>query len=269
MKFNTSAVWFVTKNCNLNCPYCDVVDNSVKDTRIYTEWVVAWNRICPDLLDITGGEPFLLPGFVDMLKDISPSTRFGITTNLTMPMEEFARCIEPKRVVNITCSRHPSMYKQPKEMFDGKVRLLVTKGFKVTVNVVAYPDQMYLIPELKRHYEDMGAHFHVDPFREGGDMLKYPYSAEQKRFLKRYVTMDRAEYLKDVKYNKAFCSAGQDHVVVMPNGDFWPCLLYYFRGEEPRGNVFVSHHVFRNGTICGEYHNCIGCDRDKVSAEVV
>lgn len=265
----TSAVWFVTKNCNLNCPYCDIFDNSVKDSHLYTEWVNVWNRLCPDHLEITGGEPFMLPGFVDMLKDIHPSVRFGITTNLTFPMEEFARCIDPKRVMNITCSRHPTMYKQGAEIFDGRVKLLVAKGFRVTVNLVAYPDQMLLVPEMKKHYERLGARFHVEPCREADTHAPYPYSTQDRVFLSKYVTKERAGHLKRVKYGKAFCSAGQDHIVVMPSGDYWPCLLPNFRGAKPSGNVFIDTSVYTTGTICGEYENCVGCDRDRVHVEIV
>jgi MoaA/NifB/PqqE/SkfB family radical SAM enzyme len=265
-----TAVWIVTRNCNLKCPYCTQTDNSKVDTRIYTEWVVAWNRICPGLLNISGGEPFLFPGFVDMLKDLHSSIKLGITTNLTLPIDEFARCIDPKRVLNITCSRHPSMYKQPAEMFDGKVMLLRSKGFRVTVNLVAHPDQMYLIPAMKKHYEAMGVNFHVDPYRDGEERAgRFNYDRKEKLFLQRYVQSDREDLLKDVKYNKAFCSAGQDYIFVEPNGDYWPCMLHRTRQTPPRGNVFVDANVFRNGTVCGEYHFCLGCDRDWTTVEIV
>lgn len=211
----------------------------------------------------------MLPGFVDMLKALHPSIRLSITTNLTLPMEEFARCIDPARVANITCSRHPSMYKQPKEMFDGKVMLLLSRGFRVTVNLVAHPDQMYLIPDMKRHYEKMGAIFHVDPFREGRNEERYPYTDNQKLFLRKYVKKDRVVDLDDVKYHKAFCSAGQDYIYVEPNGDYWPCGRYHASQHEPRGNVFVDTSVFTHGTVCGEYQSCSGCDRDWTRAEVV
>ena len=264
----TSAVWIVTRNCTLKCPYCSQFDNSHVDTRTYPEWVYVWNNICPDLLNISGGEPFLLPGFVDMLKALHPSIKFSITTNLTLPVEEFARCIDPKRVVNITCSRHPSMYKQPKEMFDGKVLLLVSKGFHVTVNLVAYPDQMYLIPAMKTHYERLGAHFHVDPYREGGGMTNYQYSQPEKWFLGKYIGKDR-KYPENVKYHKAFCSAGQDYIFVEPSGDFWACYHDNAVGKEPRGNVFVDTTIFTHGTVCNDYHACYGCDRDWTHTEVV
>lgn len=267
----TSVVWSVTKNCTLKCPYCSVFDNTHPDTRPWNEWVTVWNRLCPDHLEITGGEPFLLPGLVDMLKSLNKCIRFGITTNLTLPIEEFARCVSPKQLLNITCSRHPSMYKQPQEMFDGKVKLLVSKGFHVTVNLVAYPDQMYLIPEMKRHYEHMGAHFHVDPYREGPEAGIYQYDTEQRTFLNRYVTRDRDWVIKDVpvKEGRALCSAGHDHIMVDPSGDYWPCMRYMFDGRGPSGNVFEDMTVFKHGTVCDEYTFCIGCDRDAVYMEVV
>lgn len=270
-RFDTSVVWTVTRNCTLKCPYCNAFDNSKPDTRLYTEWLHVWNDICPAHLEITGGEPFLLPGLVDMLVDLDPAIRFGITTNLTLPIEEFARCIDRRQLLNITCSRHPSMYKQPREMFDGKVRLLVSKGFHVTVNLVAYPDQMYLIPDMKRHYEGMGAHFHVDPYRVDRDMLRYQYSKEDTAFLDRYVTRDRGWLLKPEPQgmNRALCSAGHDHICVAPNGDYWPCMLYQFRDYKPLGNVFVDTNVFKQGTVCNEYSFCIGCDKDAVYTELV
>jgi hypothetical protein len=130
---------------------------------------------------------------------------------------------------------------------------------------------MYLVPEMKRRYESIGAHFHVDPYREGKEMGQYAYTKDETRFLNKYVTSDRGWLLAREKegLKRALCSAGHDHVVVDPNGDYWPCMLYNFRGLPPSGNVFVDTNVFRNGTVCDEYHFCIGCDKDAVYTEIV
>ena len=66
-----------------------------------------WNRLRPQLLDITGGEPFLMPDLVELLTGLDLTIRVAIRSNLSHPLLEFAKHVSPKRVMNVTASFHP------------------------------------------------------------------------------------------------------------------------------------------------------------------
>ena len=49
------------------------------------------------------------------------------------------------------------------ESFVCRCLLLQNRGFNVTVNIVAWPEQMYLIPAWAEMFRSHGLRFHVDP----------------------------------------------------------------------------------------------------------
>ena len=50
------------------------------------------------------------------------------------------------------------------EIFVGRCLILQNHGFRMTVNVVAWPEQMYLIPAWAEMFRSHGLRFHVDPY---------------------------------------------------------------------------------------------------------
>ena len=64
-----SAIWWTTMACNFKCKYCWEVQAQERGEfksvpfRPAQDWLEVWNRLRPQLLDITGGEPFSDAGF--------------------------------------------------------------------------------------------------------------------------------------------------------------------------------------------------------------
>ena len=265
-----SVVWQERYKCNFKCPYCEVIRRPQPDLPTWEKWVSAFNRIRPQVLDITGGEPFLNKNIVDIINGLSDQTAIGITSNLSQDIQRYADEVSPKKVISMTASYHPSQKDLTREMFLGKVLLLMSRGFHVTVNFVAYPQQMFLIPGLAKYFQSHGIRFHVDPFAEEGNEL-HKYTDQERKFLAPYVGSDRDQRITDKPADRFVnCSGGRDYIQVDPAGNAYRCMTYQFQNIAPFGNILDENFkLYETDTFCSMGHLCGGCDKDKVKKTTV
>jgi len=272
-----SAIWWTTMACNFKCKYCWEVQAQERGEfkpvpfRPAQDWLKAWNRLRPQLLDITGGEPFLMPDLLDVLTGLDPAIRVAITSNLSHPLLEFVKRVSPEHVINVTASFHPMengtrTHPMNPEIFVGRCLFLQNHGFNLTVNVVAWPEQMYLIPAWAEMFRSHGLRFHVDPY---SSIAYYPceYSEAERRFLEPWIWENRRAGLKGRKPDvpvTVMCSGGVDHINVQPDGSAWRCILERQLGLNPLGNVFdPGFELLQSPLSCAESWQCPACDRDK------
>lgn len=274
-----SAVWFTTMACNFSCNYCWEVQGQARGEfeaepfQPAGKWIEAWKRLSPEVLDITGGEPFLQPGLVDIIVELaSHGTRLAITSNLSHPLLEFVQKVDPEKLFSITASFHPSQNGSRQlpmntDLFLGRCLLLREHGFNVTVNFVAWPEQVFLIPKYASLFGDEhGFRFHVEPYSA---MSYYPWtgSEAESRLLDQWIEKDRRPFDDPPA---VLCSAGCDHLSVQPDGSAWRCLIETKQRLNPLGNIFDKHFgllALEGRRPCFQRRNCQGCDRDKVSVE--
>jgi len=227
------------------------------------EWVDVWNGFDGNLtLDITGGEPFLLPGFIDMLKAFNDNIKVAITTNTKCDLTKFVQEISPEKILSLTCSLHPSQSMNI-EYFIGKILLLKNRGFPVSVNYVAYPEQLWLIPYFKELVEQVGVRFHVDPYGPG-PKRPYELSEREKEFLSRFVGTDRHDFF-NLEPKMYRCSGGMNFFSVLPNGDTYTCVTKRYVKEHFVGNVFDENFKPYDEPVKCNAISCAGCDVDKVT----
>ncbi len=273
-----SVVWWTSMACNFKCKYCWEVQAQERGEfkpqpfKPASDWLAVWNRLRPQLLDITGGEPFLMPDFVELLAGLDPSIRVGLTSNLSHPLIEFAQTLSPKQVINITASFHPTengtrQHPMNPEIFVGRCLFLQNRGFHVCVNLVAWPEQMYLIPAWAEMFRSHGLRFHVDPY-SSISYYPYQYTDAERKFLAPWITPNRTAGLQVIEPNPkpcVTCSGGVDHLSVQPNGDAWRCILETQLALNPLGNVFDPNFRLLDQPLkCWEQWRCPACDRDKV-----
>ena len=264
-----TAVLFLTFKCNFNCPYC-WERQAQKHGKFIPEpfidsakWVVALNRLDLEVLDITGGEPFMQPDFFSLLEGLR-CPQIAITTNLSFDLTAFAQRISPEKVVSLTVSYHPTSTMSFDEFF-GKCLFLKSKGFNITVNFVAYPEQMYLIPMACGRFQSSGMRFHVDPYIQT-EFFPYKFSDSERAFLSPYVGKDRDNFFQKKATGHKLCSGGRDHINIQPSGDAYRCIHDKVRGLPKIGNIFdEGFTVNADDTICDDWVNCSGCDRDKIT----
>lgn len=272
-----SAVWFTTMACNFKCKYCWEVqaqhfgDFKPEKFKPANQWIDAWLRLRPGVLDITGGEPFLQPGLVEIIEALAAGgTRIAMTTNISHPLLDFVKRITPDQVFSITASYHPSENgtrdnPMNDNIFVGRLLLLREFGFNFTVNIVAWPEQLWLIPKFIEMCEAHKFRWHVDPY---SSMAYYPweFTEAEKIALRQWTTPQRDIDRPDL--GPVLCSGGIDHLSVQPDGSAWRCILERQQQLNKIGNIFdEDFQLLTDRRVCTQQHNCPGCDRDKVSIE--
>jgi len=224
------------------------------------EWARAWNSIPGELvIDITGGEPGLFPSLIDVMKGLEREKLCAITTNGTLDVRRLSDNVPPSKCILVTMSYHPSSRKNF-EQFLNSALLLKHRGFKVAVNYVAYPGQMWLIPTLAKVFSERSIPFHVDPFWQGSEPF-YAYTETENAFLSEYVSPDRANVYEKAS-GRYLCSAGSEYFVVIPDGEVFTCLSKGRDLQNSLGNIFTKGFALLDRPIVCETEACLNCDVD-------
>jgi MoaA/NifB/PqqE/SkfB family radical SAM enzyme len=272
-----TAIWWTTMACNFKCKYCWEVQAQERGEfkpepfLPWQQWLEVWNRLKPKHLDITGGEPFLPGlGLVDILKGLDREILVSITSNLSHSLLEFVKATNPQQVHSITASFHPSengtkANPMNPEIFLGRILFLKEFGYSVTANIVAWPEQIWLIPHWVGMFEAQGIRWHVDPYQS---IAYYPwkYTEAQQELLRRYLAPNRLFGVDPQPDGRVVsCSGGCDHISVQPDGDVWRCILERQQLLNPMGNLFEDgFDLLEKQLPCSQAWRCPACDRDKV-----
>lgn len=261
----TSVVWFVTWACNYKCDYCWQVQGQkigmYKPSKFIEpdKWIEAFNKLNIGSMAVSGGEPFLQPGLIDILNGVSADT-IGLTSNLSHSLADFCRKVSASKVRYITASYHPTENRISKDHFLGRVLLLKEHGFQVTVNLVAWPELVWMIPSLHAEFASYGVEVHIEPYAPMAT-YKQEYTAKQLDFIKQYLSVGRSFASED----NVLCSGGQTHFSIQPDGSAWRCILEKQQGINPVGNIFeADFNRLNEPLVCHQASNCPGCDRDHV-----
>ena len=150
--------WHLTNRCNFGCEYCHPQIkkelNNIKEQEPSVELISKrFNDVeYPCLINMSGGEPFLYPNFVELCKELTKKHFLTINSNIsTSNVIEFAEKIPSKKVVLINAAFHqPERSKINGEAkYIENILALQENGFNVTALYVLYP------PLLTRVSEDI------------------------------------------------------------------------------------------------------------------
>jgi MoaA/NifB/PqqE/SkfB family radical SAM enzyme len=264
-----NAVWNISSKCNYSCPYCgNEISKKAYENLTYPApdlWAKAWNRIEEELIiDITGGEPLLWEGLIDFIYLLDEDKRVAITTNGRVNLTEFVQKVPPQKCINMTMSYHPSQHVDL-HYFIGKVLMLKNRGFNVNVNFVAYPEQMWIIPELIKVFSQHDILMNVDPYLQNSETPYYTFNESEIVFLKQYITGNRKVCFERRKLS-SMCDAGSGYFVVMPNGDVYRCITKSFQ-EASIGNFLDEEFKLMTGPSPCQTSCIFGCDMDHTCRE--
>ena len=276
------VLWWTNMACNFSCDYCWQEQNQQHGKlmpvkyRSSKEWIQAWGKIDAKVVDITGGEPFLMPDFENIAQFISRKSRIAITTNLSKPLDKFIDIVNPSDVVVITCSYHPLEYakgssRMSDDLFLGRCLLLKNRGYNVNVNFVAYRDLLHLAPEYKDRFNSRGISFHVDPYVPT-EHVDFRYTDNEIKFLETLLTPNRYRAMMEGiggRIGEVLCSAGTNYVMVWQDGTVWRCLRDMEMKINCLGNCLDgTFSPLSERLSCSVSHVCAGCDRDKIVVEI-
>jgi len=280
--------WGMLHSCNYSCEYCYVPRNEKHTAPRAEDLARAWKKVyekygsCRVRLD--GGEPSIFPGFLPLVKEMSKYHRLQINTNLSFEAEPFRRAADPLRV-RIDASIHPGQVSL--NDFLGKAERLKGAGFKVVVALVAFPETLGKIADIRKMVEAQGFPFLMHPYSGEYKGKIYPrdFSEEEKRLI---YSQDREsgtelEWRKDHKDDrfpeeqekkkaaapssgkgKKLCRMGQMYARIYPDGKVFACCTE--KGLFPLGNLFDGSFELREEPVECAHEGC-RCWRSMVPGE--
>lgn len=270
-----SFAWDIHYTCNFRCPYCWFFDNWAQQAKrnLYLtpqEWMVIWKRIFDRYgetrIAITGGEPFLYPNFIELVRELSSLHIIKITTNMSGNIEKFAQEISPRRVY-LDLNFHAAFIKDLNE-FIRKVKLLHNAGFDAGVCYLAYPPQLGMLDFYKKKFEENGIRFALAAFWGKYQDRQYPdsYSVKEKEMIKPYLgDIDRIDYhLNAASPKSKICNAGYKYANIQGDGKVVRCAQYpeHFFGNitDPNFSLFDAPQPCEKNVCPGnEYDNIAIC----------
>ncbi|MBI9080318.1 MAG: radical SAM protein [Pseudodesulfovibrio sp.] len=224
-----NIIWNMTRKCNFRCEYCYFPhDNSPVTETLSVEKITdflngtghTWN------VGMTGGEPFIYPGFVDICETLTKNHIIGVDTNLSMPskVREFADRIDPDRVNDMYVALHIQERERIKGVpaFIESARLLIDKGFNVIVNYVVHPDLEDRFKKDCEFFASQGIPITPRPFKGEFNGRRYPEAYGDRA---RTIFGKHPEQGKKVAFNffGIPCSAGMTLLRMEPDGTIFRC----------------------------------------------
>jgi len=224
------------------------------------EWMVHWRRIYDKYgkarIEIVGGEPFIYPNFIELVKMISSLHSVKITTNLSGNIERFVQEVNPE-LVDLDLNFHVLFIDL--ETVLKKTLLLKKAGFKGGICYLAYPPQMHKIQSLSEAFRKEGINFALAAFWGEHNGKKYPnaYTEEEKEMMRPYLgDIDRVTYHLNAQSPKGkLCNAGYTYAGVHSDGTVVRCGQL---ADKPLGNITKEDfRLFAQPAKCeSEYCPC-------------
>lgn len=260
-KADCEVLWRINRRCNFDCEYCfrDVIDNSedkrTEDpacgeysaeyiTKRFDETGKVWR------INITGGEPFLYPKFVELAKALTKSHYISISTNLsTANSYEFADVIGSRRVYYIKANVHIMEREKGRDGLNDflrKVLYFQQRGFDIRLVYVTYPAVLNRITaDLERFRGEGVQRIWVKIFQGRYEGRRYPrdYSAQQLALIRGLGLNHFEEQIlaRQVSFLGRRCEAGHRGFAMDIAGNVTRCSTI----KESHGNLFEG--TFRPG----------------------
>ncbi len=237
-KYGVWLQWNLTSQCNFDCVYCfcktPVNKKELREIRI--EELLATLKKTSKIFRIgfTGGEPFLIPNFIEACKIITEEHYISINSNVILPkVIDFANEVDPDRVLFIQASFHPFELKEKSlvENYITNFHMLKQKNFNVIAEAVAYPPYKKVIEECEILLNKNNIELSKAPFIGRYSKSDYPAGYSENDIKLFNIERQRIEY----HYQKGkLCNAGFNSGVVFSSGDVYPC----FQIKKKIGNVY-------------------------------
>jgi MoaA/NifB/PqqE/SkfB family radical SAM enzyme len=217
------------------------------------DWMVHWERIHekygPVHIEITGGEPFIYPNFIELIKLLCTIHTVKVTTNLSADIGTFAKDVNPQKV-SLDMNFH--ILFSELEAFIKKVLILKSAGFKGGVCYLAYPPQMDKIDYLSKRFEVAGIGFALAAFWGEHNAKKYPesYTEEERTMMRPFLgDINRITYHLNAQSPRGkLCNAGYRYAGIHANGNVVRC--------GPLAHKVIGNILDENFTLLEEPSPC-------------
>jgi MoaA/NifB/PqqE/SkfB family radical SAM enzyme len=255
VKYDVEADWILLRACNFRCLYCFFSDPAsgakIKMHGTAAQWKDGFQATGKTwLLHITGGEPTIYPGFVDLCDELTQNHYLSINSNLSHHcIKIFAQRINPERIHFINAGIHLEERQKNNALniFIENVYKLRDAKFNVLTSLIMTPHVVNNLSTIYEHLEANGL-FAIPKVIRGpyaGNHYPKSYSYEQRQIIYNYIIKARQMYdsllsslsepptinmfhddlfLSGVKnYRGRLCAAGYRFVKITPEGSVDRC----------------------------------------------
>ena len=239
----------LTNQCNLKCKYCWLTKyyGDVQPKRM-TFWTAlrSIDFICDmgeEGVGITffGGEPLLEFDLIKAIMDQRPNLNYGLYTNsVLLDDNKLNYLIENRDFIRIILSidgLQSTNLEWRGCNYDEEIAKKVFKRFKTSSARFTVLDPKTCYAGAK-YLQNLGAPkitINFPHFVDLPDGYDQQFDEEVQRIKGNY-SLNAVTTISDCR-KKTFCKASMEYIVVSPEGDIYPCDLFYWVGKDKLGNV--------------------------------
>lgn len=278
--------WFVSWKCNYKCEYCWEEINShiyrkFKKNQVSCEkWADSFNKLTPDIIYFTGGEPTLYEEFCELISLLDMRIKLSITSNFgkSFDLDRWKSLIPLKRFNSIFFSLHPTQV-SPSDFFSKLEKYIDHFGtYGLGLEMVLHPDNIAIISSEKliEYCKSKNIMLNLDKF--------YPPSKSE--IPRNFTDIEYISYGETIKkfydcgegtpeHAVVYCPAGWKRINVDYEGNAFTCMSAIDRSKTfgnfsmPHyniiGNILDGNFKLRTDPIlCWETNRCSACDSDFV-----
>ena len=191
---------------------------------------------------LTGGEPFLYPGFIALAQALTRRHRLAVNTNLSAPaVRDFADQIAPSRVHSINATLHLHEVEKRGLMARWFETFLYfqQKGFNIRLVCLTHPLLLGRLASDLEHFRAQGvARTYVKIFRGPWNGRHYPaaFTSEERRLIQKTGLSEDEQLILDgrVCFLSLYCGAGCIAFDMDVRGTLTRCSGV----KTPHGNLF-------------------------------
>jgi len=256
-EYDTWIHWNVSGKCNFDCEYC--FGHSASGLQKVN--CIGIDKLLTTLdktgrifrISFTGGEPFLVPNFIEACEAITQRHFISINTHLSSnKITEFANCISPERVLFIQASLHFAELERKNLMnkYIHNYQLLKKLKFNIFAEAVAYPPIIKKLDYYRNYIANEEIDFTFGAFTGMYNGKKYPESYSENEL--KIFNLNKNEQNKF--YQKGnICNAGYSVFAAFSNGNVFPC----FQIKEKVGNIYTGIKFSESPITCpAKYCGC-------------
>ncbi len=242
--------WFINDNCNFSCNYCGHYNRKPVSPKYDIQHIAQSFDVFGDCghIIITGGEPFLYPGFIDLCKLLTEKHYLSINTNLSQAsIKDFAEQISHERIIMINAGVHYDYRIDNKIGMDNFIKLykiLSNKNFNVVGSYVIHPAKILQGIKNIQFLKQLGlTNISAKTYYGTYDGKNYPsaYTQMEIDLISSYMLqgLDMPEYLKYTCFKNKFCLTGKDFFSIEHTGEVLRCNT----DKQSYGNLFEKTFI--------------------------
>lgn len=249
-KYDAWIQWNLTSRCNFDCDYCfgHSSEPNQKLAAIKIDDLLKTLNQSNKIFRIgfTGGEPFLIPNFIEAVKRLTEEHYISLNSHFTSTkVQEFLTVVDKERVLFIHASLHfdELINKNLFERYVNNFYAAREAGFNIYAEAVAYPAALKKIEDYSQMMENVNIKFTFAPFFGTINGKNYPESYTEKE---RSLFGLNGKSIQSHFQKGKFCNAGKNVFTAYSSGKITPC----FQIHETAGNLYSRIEFREEGISC-------------------